>query len=196
MFHYKTVRTFIRIVIVASSRAIWDFSTVTTVAALLFDAEQSLMQALDLNTTIPASRFPEPADVYACDSCGRDITEHLHRGRPHVWRPLGPARYVCVCGAKYVTGAAEWDNLSEWERTGRLRQGVGLLLVLTLILSAIGSLLYFALNRGGFFLTVLAILSASSAIVCLVLFLGTALDIMEIVASVFRTRIGGFWRSR
>ena len=96
----------------------------------------------------------------------------------------------------YVTGAAEWDNLSEWERTGRLRQGVGLLLVLTLILSPIGALLYFALSRGGFFLTVLAILSASPAIVCLVLFLGTALDIMEIVASVFRTRIAGFWRSR
>jgi len=45
-------------------------------------------------------------------------------------------------------------------------------------------------------LTVLAILSASPAIVCLALFLGTALDLMEIVASVFRTRVMGMWRSR
>jgi uncharacterized membrane protein YidH (DUF202 family) len=154
------------------------------------------MQALNLNSTIPASRFPEPADVYVCDNCGRDITEHLHRGRPHVWRPLGPARYGCACGAKYVTGAAEWDNLSEWERTRRLRQGVGLLLILALILIPIGVLLYFALYRGGFFLTALAILSASPAIVCLALFLGTAFDLMEIAASVFRTRVGGIWRSR
>jgi len=24
-----------------------------------------------------ASEFPEPADVYVCDKCGRDITSHL-----------------------------------------------------------------------------------------------------------------------
>jgi len=154
------------------------------------------MQALNLSSTIPASRFPEPADVYVCDNCGRDITEHLHRGRPQVWRALGPVRYVCVCGAKYVTGAAEWDNLSESERKRRLRQGVVTLVFLGLILAPIGVLLYFAFNRGGFVLTVLAILSASPAIVCLALFLGTALDMMEIIASVYRTRVAGIWRSR
>ena len=154
------------------------------------------MQALNLNSTVPASRFPEPADVYVCDKCGRDITEHLHRGRPHVWRPLGPSRYVCVCGAKYVTGAVEWDNLGQWERTRRLRQGVGLLVILGLILISIGALLYVAFNRGGFLLTALAILSASPAIVCLALFLATALDLMEIVASVLRTRVAGIRRSR
>lgn len=50
-------------------------------------------------------------------------------------------RYVCICGTKYVTGTVEWDNLSEWERTRRLRQGIGLLLILALILIPIGALL-------------------------------------------------------
>jgi hypothetical protein len=86
--------------------------------------------------------------------------------------------------------------LSEWERTRRLTQGIGLLLILGLILTPIGALLYIAFNRGGFFLTVLAILSACPAIVCLALFFGTALDLLEIVASVFRTRVAGLWHSR
>lgn len=154
------------------------------------------MQGLNLNSTVAASRFPEPADVYVCDKCGKDITEHLHRGLPHVWRPLGPTRYACVCGAKYVTGAMEWENLSEWERTQRLTQGLGLLVILGLILTLIGALLYFVFNRSGLWLIVLAILSASPAIVCSALFVATALDLMEIVASVFRTRVAGIWRSR
>jgi hypothetical protein len=153
------------------------------------------MQALNLNSTLPASRFPEAADVYVCDKCGRDITERLYRGRPHVWRPLGPARYVCICSAKYVTGATEWDNLSDWEKSNRLRQSIGLLVILGLILTAIGTLVYVTLARGGFVLTVLTLLSASPAVVCLALFLGTALDLIEIIASVFRTRVAGMWRS-
>jgi len=65
-----------------------------------------------------------------------------------------------------------------------------------LILTAIGALVYFTFARGGVLLTVLAILSASPAVVCLTLFVGTALDLIEIVASVFRTRVAGIWRSR
>ena len=154
------------------------------------------MQALNLNSTVLASRFPEPADVYVCDKCGRDITEHLHRGQPHVWRPLGPAQYVCVCGAKYVTGAMEWDNLRDWEKSKRLWQSVGLLVVLGLILTAIGVLVYLTVASGGVALTVLALLSASPAVVCLALFAATALDLLEIIASVFRTRVARIWRSQ
>ena len=55
--------------------------------------------------------------------------------------------------------------------------------------------LYFTFARGGVLLNVLAILSASPAVVCLALFVGTALGLIEIVASVFRTRVAGIWRS-
>lgn len=170
-----------------------DFATATT--GVIIARQSFLMQALNLNSTVPGSRFPEPADAYVCDKCGRDITEHLHRGRPHAWRSLGPARYVCVCGAKYVTGAAEWDNLSDWEKSNRLRTNVGLLVIMGLILTAIGALVYITLARGGVVLTVVALLSASPAIVCLALFAGTVLDLIEIIASVFRTRVTGIWRS-
>ena len=144
------------------------------------------MQALNLNSTAPASRFPEAADVYVCDKCGRDITEHLHRGRPHVWRPLGPARYIwrlrcevrhwrCGMGQPGATGENK-SSEAEFRPAGSSR----------LMLSAIGALVYFTFARGGVLLTVLAILSASPAVVCLALFVGTALDLIEIVASVFR----------
>ena len=33
---------------------------------------------------LPASRFPEPADVYFCDKCGRDESRYLHQGQAHV----------------------------------------------------------------------------------------------------------------
>ena len=69
-------------------------------------------------------------------------------------------------------------------------------LILGLILTLIGALLYFVFNRSGLWLIVLAILSASPAIVCSALFVATALDLMEIVASVFRTRVAGIWRNR
>lgn len=154
----------------------------------------SLMQSLHLNSTILASRFPEPADVYVCDQCGRDITEHLHQGRPHVWRPLGPARYTCICGAKYITGALEWDTLSRWEKTNRLRQSIGLLLILGIILSLIVAVLYFAFTRGGVFLTVLAILAVIPAFLFLTLVAGTALDLLGIVSSIWRTRGARIWR--
>jgi hypothetical protein len=68
--------------------------------------------------------------------------------------------------------------------------------MLALILTPIGVLLYFAFNGGGVFLSVLAILSARPAIVCLALFLGTAFDLLAIAASVFRTRVAGIRRSR
>src|SRR5262249_61613352 len=42
------------------------------------------MRMLNLDRSqLPASKFPEHADVYICDRCGRDITSHHHRGRAH-----------------------------------------------------------------------------------------------------------------
>ena len=64
------------------------------------------MEALNLDQKqvgtkqLRASQFPEPADVYVCDKCGRDITVHLYSGRAHVQILLRPSRYVCRCGQK------------------------------------------------------------------------------------------------
>jgi hypothetical protein len=65
--------------------------------------------------TLPASAFPNRADVYVCDKCGRDITKHLRPGQSHTWAPMGRERYLCLCGQKYLTGAREWDHFSERE---------------------------------------------------------------------------------
>ena len=43
-----------------------------------------------------------------------NVTEHLHRGQAHVRQQIGPPHYVCACGKSYLSGATEWDNLSEF----------------------------------------------------------------------------------
>lgn len=155
------------------------------------------MERLNLNKTqLPASRFPEPADVYVCDNCGTDITEHLHRGRAHVWRPLGPSRYVCRCGRRYLSGAVEWDHLSGWEKRQRLRQIVGLLVLLFVPLAGFLCLLRATLEHGGVLLLALCAVAALPAIMLLVLLVTFVLDGLEVVASVWRTRVGRILSSR
>ena len=134
--------------------------------------------------------------MYVCDKCGRDVTEHLYRARAHVWRPLGPAKYVCACGAEYVSGADEWENLSPWERRNRVGQTLGLGAVLALILLTISALLRETLVHGGIVLTILAILAAAPAVVSLAFFAATALDAIEIAISIYRTRLSRIWRIR
>ena len=70
--------------------------------------------------SLPASQFPEPAESYICDSCGRDVTRHMHVGQAHVQQPLGPIWYTCRCGKKYISGAVEWDQLGDGERRNRI----------------------------------------------------------------------------
>ena len=82
--------------------------------------------------TLPASAFPNRADVYVCEKCGRDLTKHLRASRAHVWAPMGRERFRCACGQGYLTGATEWDHFSEWERKRR----VGESLVIGVLLSA------------------------------------------------------------
>src|SRR4030095_782821 len=99
------------------------------------------MLKLDLGsravTKLPASSFPERADVYICDKCGREVTRHLRRGHAHVWAPMGRERYLCPCGEKYLTGATEWDHLGQWERRRRFRQTI----VFGVLFSAFSSIL-------------------------------------------------------
>jgi len=79
------------------------------------------MERLNLTAkSLPASQFPEPAQNYLCDNCGRDITRHLHVGQAHLRRPLGPVWYTCRCGKKYISGAVEWDQLAEGERRAEI----------------------------------------------------------------------------
>ncbi len=139
---------------------------------------------------LPASRFPEPAEVYFCDDCGKDATKNLHHDRAPVWQPLRPMWYVCECGRKYVSGAAEWDDLTTWERKQWIRQlRIGFVLFALLMIP--GTLAYFALSLGSAtLLAVLAIALIPSIVVARLLGL-VLLDVFEIIASIWRTRVSG-----
>jgi len=151
------------------------------------------MELLHLSPQAPpkqllASQFPEPADVYICDKCGRDITAHLHRRRAHVRPPLGPARYVCRCGARYLSGANEWDNLSDWDRRQWLSD-VGLAVIILVALMSFSILLYRAfLHRSTMLVGCLVVVSLFS-IPLFPLFAAILAIPFEIAASIWRTRV-------
>src|SRR5580704_11914550 len=94
------------------------------------------MSSLNLTTRpriqLPASSFPDRADVYVCDKYGLDITKHLHPGQAHTWKAMGPERYRCQCGRNYLTAATEWNHFSEWERKRRIQCTLGFAAYLTL----------------------------------------------------------------
>lgn len=111
---------------------------------------QTNMLKLDLNkrhaVKLPASEFPDRADVYVCDECGRDITKHFQPGRAHVWSPMGVERYSCLCGQKYLTGATEWDHFRDSERKKRIVQTLGVGISLSILLSVVALLFYLPLH--------------------------------------------------
>jgi hypothetical protein len=136
---------------------------------------------------LPASRFPEPAEVYFCDQCGSDLTKNLYRDRAPVWQPLQPMWYVCPCGRKYLSGAAEWDDLTNWERKQRIWQlRIGFLLFALLVVPV--ALAYFALRFGGAALLAVVGIALIPSILVAKPFWFVLLDLYEIVASIWRTR--------
>lgn len=152
------------------------------------------MQTLNLSpqqrTTLVASRFPEPADAYTCDKCGRDISKHLHLPHGHARRPFGPSRYVCACGEKYLSGAAEWDERSDWEQRQSIRDfGLGIVLVAVLLL--LGMLEYLAFHRGSGVLLAVAVVGLLPLVVIGGMAVLMLIEPVEIVASLWRTRIVG-----
>src|SRR5712691_9294739 len=159
------------------------------------------MEALNLDPRQPrarqlrASEFPEPADVYVCDKCGTDITAHLHRGRAHVWRPLGPSSYVCWGGQKYPSGAAELDELSDWEKRQRLAD-IGLVVVLLAVLAVFSVLVYFAVARHSIVLFFLLAMAVLFSIPLFPLFISILAIPLEIGASLWRTRVIGVSHSK
>jgi hypothetical protein len=153
------------------------------------------MEALNLNPKqlrtkqLRASKFPEPADVYVCDKCGRDITAYLHAGRAHVQQPLGPSRYACRCGETYLSGATEWDNLSDWEKRHRLAD-IGLVIILLAGLAVFLILVHVAFTRRSILLFASLALAVLFSIPLFPLFIAILAMPVEIAASIWRTRVG------
>lgn len=148
------------------------------------------------NNSLPASTFPERADEYVCDKCGRDVTKYLHRRRAHVDAPLGPARYRCVCGAEYLSGAVEWAHLSRWERRRRLGIIELSCACLMLLLLMGGLLVFFTVQfRSCWLLLACAVILIP--VVVLVRFSAIELfELIDIGASIWRTRVPAKLSSR
>jgi lipid-A-disaccharide synthase-like uncharacterized protein len=151
------------------------------------------MQALNLDpkqppvVKRPASEFPEAADVYVCDKCGRDMTRHLYRGRAHVRQPLGPVRYFCCCGQDYLSGATEWDYLSNWEKRQWLKD-VPLIFIFFAMLGGCVIVVYFAVVRRNVILFILSFAAVPFGVVSLRLFIVMSALPFQIAASLLRTR--------
>ena len=140
--------------------------------------------------------FPEGADdEYVCDKCGRDLTEHLHRGRGHAGIRLGPERYRCICGEAYLSGAVEWDHLGAGERRRRIGMITTSWAWLMFPLLIFITLAYLAFQHHSALLLAAALLAF---VPTLVLFLSAAclLEVVQIAASLWRTRVGGRLTSR
>jgi hypothetical protein len=138
--------------------------------------------------TKPASAFPEAAAIYLCDTCGRDVTKHLRPARAHVQTRIGPPRYVCRCGTRYLSGAVEWDHLGAEDRKRRIRDYrvfgiVTLLPTITIIL-----LVILAIERRSIFLAAIAFVISIPGTMCAWLLAGFTAEWIAIAASIWRTR--------
>jgi hypothetical protein len=154
------------------------------------------MEALNLDSRpptkqLPASEFPDhPADVYVCDKCGRDITAHLHRGRAHVRPPLGTTRFTCLCGQRYLSGATEWDYLSDWSKRQWLMD-VGPAAILSATLALFSILIYFAALHHSTILFAFLAIALLFSLRLFPLFIAILAVPLEIIASLWRTRVMG-----
>ena len=138
--------------------------------------------------TLPASSFPDRADVYVCDKCGRDITKHFRPSRSHACGPMGCETYRCLCGQRYRTGATEWGHLGDWERSRRIRETAGLGGPQSAMFSVPGFLAYLVLHfvfglREGALATGLVITALPFSLMQITFWPG-------VVASMWRTRVG------
>jgi hypothetical protein len=136
----------------------------------------------DSKKKLPASAFPEWADEYFCDNCGREITKQLRRRQSHSWQLIGPERFYCECGCDWETGAAEWDHLSSRERGKRFNAFVVANIVFGVIVCFISLVVYF-LSSG-------TRVALGAGLVVLLLFLLLQLKSwIGVLASICRTRL-------
>ncbi len=120
-----------------------------TASARGFEYIRSVQSLFSTGVRLPASAYPEPADAYVCDDCGREITKHLRPGTAHCWQAMGPRWYVCDCGRKWLSGAVEWDHLGYWERKRRIRDTLHLSALFSIVSLLIVLLVYLALQVTG-----------------------------------------------
>lgn len=132
--------------------------------------------------TLPASSFPSAATTYLCDTCGSDITKHLHHGRAHVWQPMGPQRYRCRCGQSWLSGAVEWDHLGDWERRRRVRDTLAFSVALTVLALIPATATYVILRNWAGAIVTAAIIVATPAMLVAIPFW------LSVTASIWRTR--------
>ena len=109
------------------------------------------METLNPNTIsrLPASRFPNPRRCLFLRRLwqGRDEKTCITTGHPFGNR-LARIWHACQCAVDNISaGAAEWDDLTTWERKQRIRQlRIGFVLFALLMIP--GTLAYFALSLG------------------------------------------------
>jgi hypothetical protein len=150
------------------------------------------MNVLDLNRVQrPASEFPERAEVYVCDICGRDITKQLPRDHAHASQILGAPFYTCLCGQKYRTGLQEWDSMSPADHWNFLLRAVvpGSLMGLPLI--GFIFLVRSTYLHPGYLLLAICVVAAVPSFVFAIFFTIAGLEGMDIFASLWRTRVRG-----
>jgi hypothetical protein len=139
---------------------------------------------------LPASRFPEWADRYICDACGRDVTSRIHYVRGHSGGPnVGPESFICGCGARHSSGLKEWDHLHPFTRRKRMEglMWAPVLLIVPVILLAL--LVRAAAHHQSVSLWALVCAGALIAIPFEIFGLFAISDVPSIVASIWRTRI-------
>jgi len=131
---------------------------------------------------LPVTTVPEWAEEYFCDNCGLDVTKQVRRQQSHSWQPMGAERFRCTCGHAWLTGAAEWDHLSDREKRNRVN-GLIVLNIVSIFFASIVAL-------AGYFLSANAGVALDAGLVALFLFLLFQLrSWVDLFASIWRTRV-------
>jgi hypothetical protein len=156
------------------------------------------MQLLGLNEDtagcLPASRYPERADVYLCDKCGEDLTRRFFVRKGHGSTPLGPPTFYCLCGARYLSGTREWDQMEANEKRTALRfMRISALLAFPPLISLAATALGFYQHEKGLTISGFTFLVLTSPLSLFLVF--SFLSIRDIAASIYRTRISKGRRS-
>ena len=60
---------------------------------------------------------------------------------------IGPTRYSCVCGHRWLTGAAEWDHLDRWNRAQQIRATLVEAVFFSLLAAIPAALVYLVLMQ-------------------------------------------------